>query len=341
MNVSKLRIAVVGCGRIFDSHFKAIQNNSATMELVAICDRNPTSLQKAHEKANVNQYTNLEDMLRYEHLDCVSICTPNGFHYENAKKILKSKINVIVEKPLTLDFKEGQELIKLAKKVNKHVFLIHQNRFNPTIQCVKQAIDDGMFGHIYMMTSNVFWYRDDNYYTASSWHGSKTIDGGAFATQASHYTDIMNWFSDSKLKSIYAVGKTRKHKIETEDCGMAIIEWDNNTIANINLSVVTYNQNYEGSLTIIGEKGFVKIGGVALNKIEDWKFEDNKKEFCNTISYDTASVYGNGHTPYYESVANTLLNDKPFLISDADALGSLQISCGIIKSMNKNKLIKY
>lgn len=339
--MSKLRIAIVGCGRIFDSHFTAIKNNSNTMELVAICDRNPTSLQKAHYKTNVNQYTNLDDMLKYEHLDCVSVCTPNGLHYENAKKILKSKINVIVEKPLTLNFKEGQKLIKLAKKFGKHVFLIHQNRFNPTIQCVKQAIDNNLFGHIYMMTSNVFWYRDANYYTSSSWHGSKKTDGGAFATQASHYTDIMNWFAGSKLKSIYAVGKTRKHKIETEDCGLAIIEWKNDIVANINLSVVTYNENYEGSLAIIGEKGFVKVGGVALNKIEDWKFEDDKQEFCNATSYNTDSVYGNGHTPYYTSVANTILNNEPFLISDADALGSLQISCGIIKSMDTHKLIKY
>ena len=253
--MQKLRMGIVGCGRISDCHFEAIKNNNETMEIAAVCDINPTNLQKAQQKTGANPYTNIDDMLKFEKLDCVSICTPNGFHYENARKVLKAGINVIVEKPLTLCLKEGKKLISLAKKKGKHVFLIHQNRFNPTIQCVKKALDAGSFGKIYMITSNVFWYRDDDYYKNPAWHGSKKIDGGAFITQASHYTDIMNWFAKSSLKSIYTLGKTRERKIETEDCGSTIIEWKNNTIGNLNLSVLTYNENYEGSITIIGEKG--------------------------------------------------------------------------------------
>lgn len=338
--MQKIKIGIVGCGRISTCHFTAIKNNSDTMEIKAICDTNPTNLQKAYEKTGVNQYTNIDEMIQFEKLDCISICTPNGLHYENAKKVLKAGINVIVEKPLTLSYTEGQYLINLATKKNKHVFLIHQNRFNPTIQCVKQAIDENAFGKIYMMTSNIFWYRDDEYYKNPAWHGSKKIDGGAFITQASHYTDIINWFANSKLKSIYAIGKTRKRQIETEDCGATIIEWQNNIIANVNLSVLTYNENYEGSITIIGEKGLVKIGGIALNKILDWKFEDKKQIFCDT-SYDVETVYGFGHTPYYKSIANTLLKKEQFIISNEDALNSLKLLCGIVDSMTKRKIIKY
>ena len=331
--MQKLRIGIVGCGRVSSCHFTAIENNPDTMKIGAVCDRNPTNLQKAHERTNANQYTSIDEMIKYEHLDCISICTPNGLHYENARKVLKAGINVIVEKPLTLSYIEGKKLIELAEKKNKKIFLIHQNRFNPTIQCVKKAINEGAFGKIYMMTSNIFWYRDDEYYKNPAWHGSKKIDGGAFITQASHYTDIINWFADSKLKSIYAMGKTRKRQIETEDCGSTII-------ANVNLSVLTYNENYEGSITIIGEKGLVKIGGIALNKILDWKFEDNRKNFCD-LSYDVESVYGFGHTPYYESIANTLIKNKPFIISNEDALDSLKLLCGIVDSMTKNKIIRY
>lgn len=338
--MQKLRMGVVGCGRISDCHFNAIKNNNNTMEIVAICDLNPTNLQKAQEKTGAKPYTNLDDMLKFENLDCVSVCTPNGYHYENAKKILRAGINVIIEKPLTLSYKNGKKLIDYANSKGKKVFLIHQNRFNPTIQCVKKAIDDGAFGKIYMMTSNIFWYRDDDYYKNPSWHGSKKIDGGAFITQASHYTDIMNWFSQSELKSIYAMGKTRERKIETEDCGSAIIEWKNDIIGNVNLSVLTYNENYEGSITIIGEKGLVKIGGIALNKILDWKFEEPRETFCD-LSYDVESVYGFGHTPYYESIAKTLLEGKDFLISNKDALSSLKLLCGIVDSMTKKKAIKF
>ncbi|MBR1544621.1 MAG: Gfo/Idh/MocA family oxidoreductase, partial [Alphaproteobacteria bacterium] len=150
--MQKLRMGIVGCGRISDCHFEAIKNNSEVMEIAAVCDVNPTNLQKAQQKTGAIPYTNIDDMLKFENLDCVSICTPNGFHYENAKKVLKAGLNVIVEKPLTLCLKEGKKLISLAKKKGKHVFLIHQNRFNPTIQCVKKALDAGAFGKIYMIT---------------------------------------------------------------------------------------------------------------------------------------------------------------------------------------------
>ena len=318
-----------------------MRNNDSMMELVAICDHNVDKVDNSAALTGAKPYLSLDEMLSSEpDLDCVSICTPNGFHYENAKKVLNAGMNVIVEKPLTLSYKEGVELMELAKSKQKRVFLIHQNRFNPTIQCVKKALDEKAFGKIYMMTSNIFWYRDEDYYKNPSWHGSKNIDGGAFITQASHYTDIMNWFAQSGIKSIYAMGKTRERKIETEDCGSAIIEWKNDIIGNVNLSVLAYNENYEGSITIIGEKGLVKIGGIALNKILDWKFEEPRESFCN-LSYDVESVYGFGHTPYYKSIAETLLNNTPFLISDDDALSSLKLLCGIVDSMETKKPVIF
>ncbi len=222
--MQKLRIGIVGCGRISSCHFQAIEENNDVMEVAAVCDINPTNLHKAQQRTGANAYTSIDDMLKFEKLDCVAICTPNGYHYENARKVLKLGISVIVEKPLTLSFLEGKKLMSLAKRKGKNIFLIHQNRFNPTVQCVKKALDTGAFGKIYMITSNIFWYRDDDYYKNPAWHGSKKIDGGAFITQASHYTDIMNWFAKSNLKSIYTIGKTMERKIETEDCGSAIIE---------------------------------------------------------------------------------------------------------------------
>lgn len=335
-----LRIGLVGCGRVSKCHFEAIKNNSSQIELIAVCDKTQLNLDNATTQTKAKGYSYLDEMLKNEKLDAVSICTPNGFHYENAKKILSYGINVIIEKPLTLSYKEGEKLMALAKKKNAQVFLIHQNRFNPTVKCVKKALDSGAFGKIYMITSNIFWHRDDDYYKSPSWHGSKKIDGGAFITQGSHYTDIMNWFAKSKLKSIYALGSTLERNIETEDSGSAIIQWKNGIIGNVNLSVLAYNENYEGSITILGEKGLVKIGGIALNQILDWKFETPIEQFCD-LSYNVESVYGYGHTPYYESVANTLLKGEKFIIGNDDAMQSLKLLCGIVKSMDKKKVIKY
>lgn len=338
--MKKIKIGLIGCGRVSKCHFEAIKNNEEYIDFVGVCDRNADNLSRAVEETGAKGYSSLDEMIEKEELDAVSICTPNGYHYENAKKILEHNINVIIEKPLTLSYKEGKKLMDIANKKGLHIYLIHQNRFNPTIQCVKKALDEGCFGKIYMMTSNIFWHRSEDYYKNPSWHGSKSIDGGAFITQGSHYTDIMNWFAKSELKSIYAVGKTLEREIETEDCGSAIIEWKNGIIGNVNLSVLAYKENYEGSITILGEKGLVKIGGIALNKIIDWKFEKDVKNFCE-VSYDVDSVYGYGHTPYYRSVAESLLNKKEFIISQKDAMQSLQLLCGIVKSMEKKKIIKY
>ncbi len=338
--MNKLKIGLVGCGRVSQCHFDAIKNNANEIDFVAVCDRNETNLSNATKQTGARGYLNLDEMLNNEDLDAVSICTPNGYHYENAVKILNHNVNVIIEKPLTLSYKEGKKLMKIANKKGLHIFLIHQNRFNPTIQCVKKALDEGAFGKIYMITSNIFWHRNDDYYKNPSWHGSKKIDGGAFITQGSHYTDIMNWFAGDKLKSVYAVGKTLERNIETEDCGSAIIEWKNGIIGNVNLSVLAYKENYEGSITILGEKGLVKIGGIALNKIIDWKFDNKVDHFCE-VSYDVDSVYGFGHTPYYKSVVDTLINKKEFLISSEDAMQSLQLLCSIVDSIDKKKIVKF
>ena len=336
----KLKIGILGIGRVSASHIRAIKDNSRLMELVAVADPSEPKTAEAVRATGAWGFARLEDMLSHSKLDAVAICTPNGLHYEQARAVLMAGVNVIVEKPLTLDYKQGEELIKLARRKKRRVFLIHQNRFNPTIQCVRRALDEGAFGNIYLMQANVFWHRDKSYYAASPWHGSKLVDGGAFITQASHYSDLMHWFANDELKRVYAVGNALEHEIETEDTGAATIEWRGGVIGSMGMSVLAYDSDYEGSLTILGQNGLARVGGVALNKIQDWKFSRPVKDFCDT-SYKVDSVYGRGHTPYYKSVAAALLEGKDFLISDADALGSLKLILSIAESIETGEVVRF
>ena len=338
--MKKLRVGIAGCGRVSACHFEAIAKNADIMELAAACDPDPANLAAAVERTGARGYSSLREMLARESLDAASVCTPNWLHFENAREILASGAHAIVEKPLALSLGEGEKLFGIAGKKGLGVFLIQQNRLNPTVQRVKGALERGEFGRIYMMSANVFWHRDDGYYDRSAWHGRKKSDGGAFMTQGSHYVDIMDWLAGAEAESVYAIGATNARAIETEDCGSAAIEWKNGIISGINLSMLAYGGDYEGSITIQCERGLVKIGGVALNRIVDLKFGGNADQFLDS-SYDVHSVYGFGHAPYYRKIAESILYGLPFLMSDGDTLKSLRLLCGITRSMESGKVVRF
>jgi UDP-N-acetyl-2-amino-2-deoxyglucuronate dehydrogenase len=336
----KLRIGIIGCGRVSACHFEAIARNADLLELAGVCDSDPANLSAAVALTGARGYVSSREMLAAERLDAVAVCTPNWLHFENAKEVLKAGASAIVEKPLALSYRHGKILFGMARKRGLGVFVIQQNRLNPTVQRVKGALERGEFGKIYMLASNVFWHRDERYYNGSAWHGSKKADGGAFVTQGSHYIDIMDWFAGAKAKSAYAIGGTRARTIETEDCGAAAIEWKNGIIGSISLSMLAYGGDYEGSITVQCEKGLVKIGGVALNKISDLRFEGNAAELFDS-SYDVESVYGFGHTPYYRRIAESLLYGLPFLMGEEESLKSLRLLCGIAKSLDTGKPARF
>ena len=338
--MSKLRFGVAGCGRISRLHFDAIAANGDIIELVGVCDSDPANLRAAIEKTGVRGYASIKEMLNTESLDAVSVCTPNGLHFENAREVLMGGASAIVEKPLALSYTHGKNLFEIARKRNARVFVIQQNRLNPTVQRVRDAIVRGKFGKIYMISANVFWHRNMEYYAGSAWHGSKKADGGAFMTQGSHYTDIMDWFAGAEAKSAYAIGATAARGIETEDCGGALIEWSNGMIGTISLSMLASGGDYEGSITVQGEKGLAKIGGIALNKIAGARMEGGAEEL-EDASYDVESVYGFGHAPYYRRIAETMLYGLPFLMTDDEALKSLRLLCGIAKSIESRKAVRF
>lgn len=338
----KIKLGFIGCGRISDKHFEALEKHSKDIQVVAVCDIIEERAQKSAERMWAKAYTNIRQMLKNESFDIVTIATPNGLHPQHIMDVASLGVHIITEKPMAINLKNGVEILAHCKKNSAQLFVIHQNRFNDTAQEIWKSYKNGRFGKIYMITSNVFWTRSQDYYDKDGdWHGSKDIDGGAFYTQASHYIDFMQWIASEEPKKIYANLKTLARKIETEDTGIANIEWKNNILGSINVTMLTYPKNLEGSITILGEKGTVKIGGVAMNQIQHWEFEDydpHDKEIMNA-NYDIKSLYGFGHVRYYENVIDVFRGKDVPLISGDEGLKSLKILEAIHRSNEKNQVV--
>lgn len=344
MQGKKIRLGFVGYGRIFKKHFEAIIQHKKDIELVAICEASPEKLEIAKSETKANVYTTIEKMLVSEKLDLVTIATPNGLHAKHIKQIADASVNVVTEKPMALSLLDATEVAKYCEERKVKLFVVHQNRFNNTCQEVYKALKADRFGKIYMITSNVFWSRNQDYYdTDGRWHGSKDLDGGAFYTQAYHYIDFMQWIADASPRKVYANLKTLARNIETEDSGVAAIEWNNDILSSINVTMLTYPRNLEGSITVIGEKGTVKIGGVAMNKIEHWEFSDHKPsdDRIMDVNYETDCVYGFGHAPYYEDVIKSLKHNTISLVSADEGIKSVKIIDAIHKSNQSGNVVEF
>ncbi len=263
-----MKFAVVGCGHIGKRHI-AVLDAEEKAEIVAICDIDE---QKAREQANLyglKYYTDYEEMLNNENFDMINIATPHGLHAEMAVLAARKKKHVLVEKPMALTSADSRKMIEVAEEEGVKLYVIKQNRFNIPIKLTKDALDENKLGKIYMVLCNVLWNRHEGYYADSSWKGKKDLEGGALHTQVSHFLDLMVWWFGDLTES-KAITDMLHHKIEFEDCGVAAMKFKSGVLGSLNWTTAVYNKNYEGSITIIGEKGTIKVGGKYLNKIEYW-----------------------------------------------------------------------
>ncbi|SFH80996.1 UDP-N-acetyl-2-amino-2-deoxyglucuronate dehydrogenase [Tindallia magadiensis] len=332
--------ALIGCGRISQNHIDALAKHSDQAKIIAVCDIVPDRAQNVAKKTGAQAYTSYAELLERTDLDAVILCTPSGLHPEHGIMAAQKGIHVITEKPMGTNLKKADELIKACDDHNVHLFVVKQNRLNTTLQLLKKAIDKERFGRIYMANVNVFWTRPQDYYDQAKWRGTWEFDGGAFMNQASHYVDMLEWFM-GPVESVMAYTSTMARKIETEDTGVAALKFRNGALGSMNVTMLTYPKNYEGSITILGEKGTVKIGGIAVNKIEQWEFDtydDDDKEIEN-MGYTPPNVYGFGHTGYYNNVLE-VMNQKAEPDTDGrEGRKSLELILAIYKSARENKSI--
>jgi UDP-N-acetyl-2-amino-2-deoxyglucuronate dehydrogenase len=335
-----VRIGLVGCGRIAKNHFEAVSKQNDA-KIVACCDIVEERARQAAEKYDIPFWTTrYEEMLERDDIEMITICTPSGFHPEHGIMAAEHGKHVLSEKPMGVRLKDADDLIKACDKNKVRLFVVMQNRLNPSIQLVKKAIEEGRFGKIYMIIANVLWTRPQEYYDQAQWRGTWEFDGGAFCNQASHYIDLVQWLGGA-VESVVACADTLARNIETEDTGVAILKFRRGGIASINVTMLTYPRNLEGSITIIGEKGTVRIGGIAVNKILHWefsKYHDDDRLVEESATYPD-SVYGYGHVAYYRNVINSLRNGENPLTDGREGRKSLELIEAIYKSNRERKMI--
>ncbi|NOZ00841.1 MAG: Gfo/Idh/MocA family oxidoreductase [Deltaproteobacteria bacterium] len=308
MNDKRIRFAIVGCGRISAHHAKAIAAHGDRAELAAVCDVVPERASRAAEEAGgIPWYDDYGKMLAAGGFDAVSICTPSGLHPEQGIQAAEAGFHVITEKPMAISLEPADRLIKTCDDKGVRLFVVKQNRLNSTVRMLKQAVDKGRFGRICFAEVNVFWTRPQEYYDMAPWRGTKALDGGAFMNQASHYVDLMHWLLGD-VDEVDAFRDTLVRDIEMEDTGAAILRFKSGALGTFNVTMLVYPKNLEGSITVIGTRGTARIGGIALNRIETWDFDqyaDEDREVLDT-AYNPPTVYGHGHKGYYENVIDVL-----------------------------------
>jgi UDP-N-acetyl-2-amino-2-deoxyglucuronate dehydrogenase len=336
----KIRFALVGCGRISANHFDALDRHAERAELVGVCDIDPAALDAAVARTGAAGFSSLRDLLARTDADTVILATPSGLHADQALMVAKAGRHVMTEKPMATSWQDGNQMVDACDRAGVQLFVVKQNRRNATLQLVKRAVMARRFGRIFMVNINVFWSRPQSYYDSAAWRGTWEFDGGAFMNQASHYVDLLDWLI-GPVESVQAFTATLARRIEVEDTGVVSVRWRTGALGSMNVTMLTYPKNFEGSITILGESGTVRIGGVAVNRIDHWEFAEPHPddELVAQASYETTSVYGFGHPAYYDNVIQSLRGEATPETDGREGLRSLEILIATYLSARDGKRV--
>jgi predicted dehydrogenase len=342
-----MRYALIGCGRISPNHIVAAQHNN--LEIVAICDIEPHNMKDKIVKfklpETVKCYTDYMEMLKNEKPELVAIATESGKHAQIAIDCLTvGHANIIIEKPIALSLKDADRIIETAKKENLKVCACHQNRFNKSIQKIREAVEMERFGKMLHGTAHIRWARDYEYYSRAKWRGTWEQDGGALMNQCIHNIDLLRWMMGDDIDCVVGMTDRLKHDyIEAEDLGIALIKFKNGSYGIIEGTTNVYPKNLEETLYLFGEKGTVKAGGDSVNVIEEWSFSDmldDPDEVKQQFHENPPNVYGYGHTPLYADVIDAITNDrKPYVDGEAGKR-ALELVLAIYKSAAEGSIVK-
>jgi UDP-N-acetyl-2-amino-2-deoxyglucuronate dehydrogenase len=333
------RVVLVGCGRISKNHFDAISRIDG-LDLVAVADIVPERAAMAGAAQGVPAFGSMREMLSAVECDIVTVATPSGLHPTLGVEAAEARKHVISEKPMGITLLGADALIAACAEHDVKLFVVKQNRLNPAIQLVKRAVDKGRFGRIHSANCTVRWARPQEYYDQAPWRGTWAMDGGAFMNQASHYVDLIQWLA-GPVESVAAMTATQERKIEAEDSGAAVLRFRNGAIGVLDVTMLTYPRNLEGSITILGDRGSVKIGGTAVNRVDTWLFEDydDDDKLVEAAATAPPTVYGFGHHGYYQNVLRVLRGEAMPDTDGAEGRKSLEIILAIYESARTGRVV--
>lgn len=335
--VRTLGFALVGCGRIAQRYLDLIgRNEIAGARLVGVCDLKPERVHAAAKRFSVPCYGDANEMMRMlgDDVDIVCVLTESGRHAEHVIALAKYGKHILVEKPMALRLADAEAMVRACDEANVRLFVVKQNRYNLPIQKLRSAVESGRFGKMVMGTVRVRWSRPQAYYDQDAWRGTWRFDGGVFANQASHHIDMLMWMLGEPV-SVFAKTRTALVDIEVEDTGLAIITFKSGAIGMIEATTATRPADLEGSLSILGERGTVEVGGFAMNQIKSWQFSEPVPDDRNVIaefSENPPDVYGFGHRRYLESVVKSLHGQGGRLVDGLEGMRSLELIVAMYES---------
>ncbi len=331
-----LNFALVGCGRVAQKYFQHLISDPIDgARLVAICDIDEQRAIKSGRKFDLPWFPNIADMLSTmgEKVDVVLVLTPSGLHAEQVIEIAEFQKHVVVEKPMALTLESADRMIHACDQFGVRLFVVKQNRWNKPVQLLHTALRQGAFGKLVMGTVRVRWCRGQAYYDQDAWRGTWKLDGGVFSNQASHHIDLLEWML-GEPETVYATARTALVDIETEDTGVAVVRFRCGALGVIEATTAARPKDLEGSLSILGERGIVEIGGFAVNELKTWEFEDNVPlQPISDSSENPPDVYGFGHRAYIRHVVDSLENDTPALVDGLEGRKSLELISAIYESI--------
>lgn len=308
--MTEIRFALIGCGRISSKHVNAL-NICKDAKIVVVCDLVEQRAKDLAATLNCEWCTDYRAILPRKDVDIIDVCTPNDTHPQIVIDAAIAGKHVLTEKPMALTVEECDRMIKTCEQCGVRLFVVKQNRFNPPVLKMREALEQGRFGKLFLSNVTVRWSRPQEYYDKNGWHGTKDRDGGMLFTQASHHIDMLQWMM-GPVRSVKANVATLTHDIETEDNAVVAIKFKSGALGVIESSTSIFPRNLEGSITLLGDRGSAKVGGTALNKIEHWEFADFENEDDNVKECATnpPNVYGYGHNEVMRSVVESLNGRK-------------------------------
>lgn len=332
--------ALIGAGRISRKHVHALQYNLPDAKLIAVCDINLERAKSLGLEQNVPYYTDFHNMLRHEPIDVVNILTPSGLHAKHVIEVAHYKKHIVVEKPIALRLDDADQMITAAAQNGIKLFVIKQNRYNLPIIKLKEAIDANRFGKLILGTVRMRWCRDQTYYNQSHWRGTRLMDGGVFANQASHHIDLLEWMLGD-VDSVYAKASTHLVNIEVENTGLAILKFKNGALGMIEATTATRPKDLEGSISILGEKASVEISGFAADQIKTWNFTDPHPmdTTLHQFAHNPPDIYGFAHSAYLQNVIDCIQGKTPALVNGDEAKRSLAVINAIYQSIDTHQEI--
>lgn len=336
------RFALVGCGRIAKRHAELLGGVVLGAKLVAVCDVDADKARTFGEKHGVDWYQSMNEMMSRAQPDVVSVLTPSGMHRDHVLQLAPYGKHIVVEKPMALTLDDADAMISACDQQGCRLFVVKQNRFNVPVVKLREAMEKKRFGKLVMGTVRVRWCRTQSYYDMDAWRGTWALDGGVLTNQASHHVDLLEWMMGD-IESVFAKSATALVNIESEDTAIAVLKFRNGALGCIEATTATRPKDLEGSISILGEKGTVEIGGFAVNQMKTWAFAEAEPDDTTVMqkySVNPPNVYGFGHQAYYEHVLDCLQSGRQQLVDGLAGRRSIELISAIYESIETGQEVQ-